>query len=284
MPLHNNLILNEGKLLSTREVNMPKLLSLEKAVRDKSQPTFKRHYFDDNICKYSFELVKNDNPKPFPPMISYIINELDCGFFKDKSIKIKNRFWLEQQKLHKDIIYDYLDILPFYPCIMINISPDWKGKECDKFARVKTIPLFTQVIDNYLQTCARYSKWQYVIESGSDDDFIHAHIVAEFNKDCIKSVETHIRKGNHQQELRKIWNKLMPKGKQGKLKGKFAIQSTILRNEQLRDDKYQYLIESNKPVGHKNKVNLDLLFSGSLITSKDNETPSTIIVPNNNSN
>lgn len=271
MPLNNNIILNEGKLLYVREVNMPKQISLEQAVRNKSKSEYKRHYFDDKLCNYTYEIIKNENPKPFPPMISYIINEIDNGMFKNSSTKLKQAFWLEQQKKHNDIIYDYLDLIPFYPCVMINISPNWKGKQCDKYARKKTIPIFIDIISKYLNTCNRYSKWKYVIESGSEDNFIHAHIVAEWDKNSIKSTETHIRKGNHQQELRKLWDKAMPEGKKGILKGKFAIQTTIIRNEQLRDDKYRYLIEENKPEGHKNKVDLGLLFSGSLITSKESE-------------
>lgn len=271
MPLNNNIILNEGKLLYTREVNMPKEVCLLQAVRNQCKSEYQRIYFDDNICQYTYEIIKNDNPKPFPPMITFILNELDNGLFKNKSNKIRLQFWMEQQRKHKDIIYDYLNLIPFYPCVMINISPDWKGKHCDKYARKENIPLFIKIIDTYLQTCNRYSKWKYAIESGSDDNFIHAHIVAEWNKDSVKSTETHIRKGNHQQELRKLWDKTMPEGKKGMLKGKFAIQTTILRNEQLRDDKYSYLIEANKPEGHKNKVDLGLIFSGSLITSKEKE-------------
>ena len=45
----------------------------------------------------------------------------------------------------------------------------------------------------------------------------------------------------------------------GYLKGKFAVQSIILRTEILRDDKLKYLIEANKPEGHKNKVDLGIL-------------------------
>ena len=34
---------------------------------------------------------------------------------------------------------------------------------------------------------------------------------------------------------------------------KQSIQKIILRNEELVNDKLDYLIEDNKPIGHKNK-------------------------------
>jgi len=271
MPKNNNIILNEGILFSTREVNMSKEICLLQAVINKSKPQYIIKTFDDNICGYTSETITNENPKQFPPRIQYWMNK-DDEFSVNEQIywkKHRKKSWMQFQREHKELIFDYLDLIPFYPCIMINISPNWKGKHCDKYARKLTIPKFIEIIDKYLNTCNRYSKWKYVIESGGDDNFIHCHIVAEWNKDCIKSTETHIRKGNHFQEIRKIWDKTMPEGKKGMLKGKFAIQSTILRNEQLRDDKYAYLIEENKPEGHKNKVDLGLLFEGSLITSKE---------------
>lgn len=51
----------------------------------------------------------------------------------------------------------------------------------------------------------------------------------------------------------------MPQGCIGYLKGKFAIQSIILRTEILRDDKLKYLLEENKPEGHTNKNNLNIV-------------------------
>lgn len=118
---------------------------------------------------------------------------------------------------------------------------------------------FVSVIETYLKASNRYSKYRYVIECGSDGNHLHTHIVAEINKGMERSVQTHINKGNHSIELRKIWDKEMPKGKQGLLKGKYSIQRIMLRNEELVKDKLDYLIEEKKPEGHKNSRNLGIL-------------------------
>jgi len=143
---------------------------------------------------------------------------------------------------------------PFMPCIMINISPDWKGKTITKLM----IKQMKHTLDTYLKNCNRYSRWKYVLECGSNGDFLHSHCVAEINKDFEKSVLTHLAKRNNHQEIKKIWDK---KGNQGLLKGKFSIQSVILRNETLRDDKLEYLIEEKKPEGHKNAKKLNHLYN-----------------------
>jgi hypothetical protein len=159
-------------------------------------------------------------------------------------------------------IADHMGIIPFMPCVMINISPNWKGqygedKITDKLMKKK----FSSILETYLKASNRYSKYKYVLECGSDGNHLHAHAVAEINKGMEKSVQTHINKGNHAIEIRKIWDKEMPKGKQGYLKGKYSIQRIMLRNEDLVKDKLNYLIEEKKPEGHKNKEDLGILVS-----------------------
>jgi hypothetical protein len=161
-----------------------------------------------------------------------------------------------------EAIAKYMGVIPFMPCVMINISPNWKGKFgedpfCDEMMKEK----FMEVIDKYLKAANRYSRYKYCLECGSEGNHLHAHIVAELNKGTEKSVMTHLNKGNHAIDLRKIWDKTFPKGMQGCLKGKYAVQRIILRNELLRDDKLKYLIEENKPEGHKNKEDLEILVS-----------------------
>lgn len=272
---NKNVILDEGKLKYTREVKMSKqFVSLEKAVRNKCEEVYTIKVFDDNICDFTSEEIINDDCKPWPPKIAYYFKSTKALEMEEPKLmttkRLQNR-WKRFQLENLDLIREYLGIIPFVPSIMINISPDWKGKQCDKYARVKTIPLFKKVIETYLNTCKRYQKWKYCIESGSNDDFIHCHIVAQYNKDILKSVETHVRKGNHLQEIRKIWDKTMPQGKKGILKGKFAIQSTIIRTSEMEKDKLDYLQEENKPEGHTNKVDLGIIEEGSLslITSKE---------------
>ena len=157
-------------------------------------------------------------------------------------------------------IGDFMGIIPFSPCVMINISPAWKGKfGKDKLTDKLMIKKFQLVIEKYLHAAHRYSKWKYVLECGSEGNHLHAHIVAEINPKTEKSAITHLNKGNHAVDLRKIWNKNMPKGNEGYLKGKFAVQRIILRNEELKDDKLKYLIEEEKPEGHKNLRDLGIL-------------------------
>lgn len=164
--------------------------------------------------------------------------------------------WTKPEKCKKcpEGIALFMGKTPFVPCMMFNISPNWKGKPINNIM----IKQMKHTLDTYLASCNRYSKWKYVLECGGNGDFLHAHCVAEINTDVEKSVWTHIKKGNHNQEIRKIWDK---KGFPGYLKGKYSIQSTILRTETLRDDKLEYLIEELKPEGHKNAKKLNHLYN-----------------------
>lgn len=183
-------------------------------------------------------------------------------FVKDWAENLNMGVMPSKEKGSYERIAEYMGIIPFMPCVMFNISPNWKGqygvdKMTDKIMEKK----FVSVIETYLKASNRYSKYRYVIECGSDGNHLHAHIVAEINKGMEKSVQTHINKGNHSIEIRKIWDKEMPKGKQGLLKGKYSIQRIMLRNEELVKDKLEYLIEEKKPEGHKNKEDLGILNS-----------------------
>lgn len=170
----------------------------------------------------------------------------------------QDHYWIKSKKE----IADYMGVIPFSPCVMINISPNWKGKfGKDKMTDKIMCKKFQSVIEKYLNASHRYTKWKYVLENGSEGNFLHAHIVAEINPKTEKSVITHLNKGNHSGELNKIWNKNMPKGNEGYLKGKFAVQRILLRNEELKKDKLKYLIEENKPEGHKNLTDLGILIN-----------------------
>lgn len=156
-------------------------------------------------------------------------------------------------------IAKYMGVKPFLPCVMINISPNWKGKfGKDPLLDKLMIKHFIKVIEKYLSASNRYERYKYVLECGADGDHLHAHIVAEMKAGTQKSVVTHLNKGNHAVELRKMWDK-GEKGLEGVLKGKYAIQRIILRTETLRDDKLDYLVEELKPEGHKNLRDLNVL-------------------------
>jgi hypothetical protein len=164
----------------------------------------------------------------------------------------------------EDEVWKILDITPFTPCVYMTISPNWKGCPINH----RMIKDFRTIIDSYGSSCNRYSRWSYVLECGSEGDFLHAHCVFEINKTMLNSVlngkNSHIKKGRHIGDIRKWWKKIMnpitpdpkselgPEGIGGCLKGKFAVHTTIIRNENLYKDKMSYLQEELKPEDHKN--------------------------------
>lgn len=266
---NRSVILDEGQNKNVKESIMEnKNKNYMKACRSKNNRHNNVREWSDETGTYINKEIENLNYKPWTPKIRWWFDECDrkskdMDYIMIWTIKRINESWLEFQNENLKEILDYLEIIPYTPCIMINISPNWKGKLTTDVSRQMGIKKFKKVIETYLNSCNRYTKWKYVIESGSEDNFIHSHIVAEINPDQINSVlngkNSHIRKGNHTQELRKIWDKVMPEGFVGYLKGKYSIQTTILRTEQLKKDKLDYLIEDLKPEGHKNKVNLGIL-------------------------
>lgn len=166
---------------------------------------------------------------------------------------------------NKTEIYKYLGRevpIPFNPSVMINISPNWKGKfGQDNLTDKLMIKKFIIVVDKYLKASNRYSKYKWNLECGGEGNHLHAHIVAEIRPTSYKSVITHINKGNHSNEIRKIWDQTFPKGYQRVCKGKHSIQRILLRNEELLKDKLNYLVEELKPEGHKNLKDLNILMN-----------------------
>lgn len=207
---------------------------------------------------------KNPKYKPWTPKMNHALELFyeesrwdKTNIDRERSAKMMIRFiGLEES-------YAFLGRIPFNPCVMINISPAWKGSAItdDK------IEGFRRVIVGYLKEMGRYTKWKFCFECGSDGDFLHAHIVAEVNPDLIKSVldgkRSHIGKGNHYQQIKKKWKKekWTHASWSNAIDGKFAVQVIIIRNEKMRDDKLAYLIEENKTDGHQNKYDLKKVFN-----------------------
>lgn len=169
---------------------------------------------------------------------NYENNEILHSYLWEKYIEVNN---YNTQKICK-----YYNIIPFTPSVMINISPDWNAGDRRKDANKITI--LKKIFNNYMKE-GWYDRWEYVIENGSNGDHIHLHAVCHMNTQRLKSTETHLKKGNHSQQLKKHASKL--KGMGGILKGN-GIQKTFLRTETLVADKLKYLHEDTKPEGHKN--------------------------------
>jgi len=167
----------------------------------------------------------------------YKNNEILYSFLWSRTIEICN--------YNTNKICKYYNIIPFTPSVMINISPDWSGI---KRTNTNKITILKTIFDNYMKE-GWYDRWEYVIENGSKGDHIHLHAVCHMNVQRLKSTETHLKKGNHSQQLKKHASKL--KGMEGILKGN-GIQKTFLRTEELVKDKLEYLHEDTKPEGHKN--------------------------------
>ena len=94
-------------------------------------------------------------------------------------------------------ICEFMDVIPFTPSIMINISPDWDDTKIDRISTPRKIKFLQNIIESYMAECERYDKYSYVIENGESGNNIHAHIVAHINPRLSKSVETHINKNKH---------------------------------------------------------------------------------------
>lgn len=158
-----------------------------------------------------------------------------------------------------DEMYKDLNIERFLHEYMINVSPNWKLPEGEKPTKLM-ISLLQSTIDGYLAEGDRWDSAEYVLENGSDGNFLHAHIVARPNRDIIRSVDTHMEHHNHSFQMRKRWDKLCKAnpelvgyvGVLGGNKNKNSIQRIVLRNEELIADKKKYLVEAHKPEGHTN--------------------------------
>jgi hypothetical protein len=284
-------ILDEGQLKYCDETNMKKVSEAKKVYREcwrKNLKETRKDNWDPEQGKFREELIRNEGYVPYPEKSKlrwFMIErtkeiETQAGigwsfarrvYFQKLEAKMIEQEWERFWEENKEEIYSYLGRevpIPFNPSVMINISPNWKGKfnaisehgsGVDWLTNKLMIKKFQIVIEKYLKASNRYSKWKYNLECGGEGNHLHAHIVAEIRPGSYKSVMTHINKGNHRNEICKIWDQTFPEGYQRVCKGKFSIQRILLRNEELLKDKLKYLIENEKPEGHKNLNDLGIL-------------------------
>ena len=148
------------------------------------------------------------------------------------------------------ILAKLYDIKPFIHQYMINISPRWDTEHEPTDIEIQ---LFRKCILEYVNQGVKGGWWEsgfFTLESGGTGKHLHAHLVLKPNKDILKSVDSYMD-GNHSSGFTKVFSKHM--GQYGECKGRFAIQKKVLRNEELVDDKIDYLRENMKEEGHKNK-------------------------------
>jgi len=290
MVLKKNLILDEGiekyvgecKQMKDKSNNFdyliyqtmqswrPKLLDkyFDKKLNEKKRvvdnPDFINVMSDDKMRIFQNKYYVEHNPKWIEDTMYF---RLKPQYEMDSAESDWNVFHLHYSK---QSLQDYLGIIPFTPSVMINISPHWQFNTMNENYHKFAIELLKKTINSYLNESgkSRYNYWKFVIECGSEGDFIHAHIVAHITPDMLRSVidgkNSHIAKNNHTIQLKKWWSKHLKdqswqspylkskKGYEGCLNGKYSIQRSILRNECLVNDKLKYLIEESKPDGHKN--------------------------------
>lgn len=159
------------------------------------------------------------------------------------------------EQMNKQSIYRYFNIIPYIPSVMINISPNWKGREITK----PMIKLFKLFMAELYKDCERFDKLKYVLECGFGGDLLHAHAVAQIKPEAVKSVKTQINKGNLHRSIRKLWKRSCEGAEgiggevEGLLASKHSIQIQIINQKYIRDDKLLYLQEEHKPPSHKNK-------------------------------
>ena len=150
-------------------------------------------------------------------------------------------------------LYKYYEIIPYKPCWMLNISPDWKSQMLKgKIDTEDKIKLFREVMRDFYDDANRFTKMKYVLEGGKEGNFLHCHAVFELNDKKPNNI-SHLKKGNFLKSFRTIWDRHSRGTKwEGKVGSKYALQTTYLTSIEMLNDKMDYLIEEKKPISHQN--------------------------------
>jgi len=175
----------------------------------------------------------------------------------DFPFDVKPRY---RESIYERIKKEY-NFIPFTPFLVFNISPNWKGAGVSGKPSKARIESLKTSIKNFFEISQRFTRIDYAIEGGSENTHLHAHVVARINPKLEKTVITQLHKGNLANGYRKVWEKQhnyvgAPEGIKGVMKGKFAIQTSLMRKEEFLQDKLDYLVEEKKPEDHQNMVDL----------------------------
>ena len=194
----------------------------------------------------------NEAYKPAPDEFVDFFNVVENLDVNSVKYKLRNEMFIETFGIKK--ICKYLDITPFNDSLMLNISPKW-SEGVEGLSEAGRIKLLKVVIEKFITDSGRFSKYKFVIECGKQGDHIHAHCVLELNPQLKKSNKTWISKHNHIRDFRNIWKRIdkdLELEHPDAVASKFAVQSILIKNHKLLEDKLNYLIEENKPLSHRN--------------------------------
>ena len=171
------------------------------------------------------------------------------GLHLERGIKDMTPPW----EMTKKDLYSYFKMIPYKPCWMLNISPDWKltggTLKANTMPTTKMVAHIRKTMNDFYQDANRFTKIKYVIEGGKEAKFLHVHAVFELNMDKPNNI-AHMKKGNFLKSFRTIWNK--DKKWEGLVGSKYALQTTYLTTKEMLQDKLDYLIEEKKPLSHQN--------------------------------
>lgn len=165
-------------------------------------------------------------------------------------------------------IAEYMGVRPFNDCVMMNVSPNWKGMfgSGDGLQDTMMIDCFKKTIEGFINketgNLPRWTRYKYCLECGKEGNHLHAHIVLEANPKNKKSIlggkGSYWGKGNFRNDFIIEWKRNFPKGYHRALKGNATdIQGIILRKRELVEDKLKYLVEDTKPSEHQNEWDLE---------------------------
>lgn len=147
-------------------------------------------------------------------------------------------------------IYEYLEIREFKEAIMINVSPDWKGK-CNN----QQIDILKKVVEVIGGNKNRFENYAYAIECGSNGDFVHMHCVLAFNDQQINNYKKHKNycKAGIYKEFQTAFKRSAEVIHKSYSELNLMIDKKLIRSQDMLGDKLDYLIESRKPMSHQNK-------------------------------
>jgi hypothetical protein len=242
---YNDFARNSAKLISAQQWDMQKFYN-DDMEEDKQIEFTKVNTLYDEVY-YDFEEVKRLERLK----VKIAINRPQPqGYVVMKS-------W---EDITRSEIYTFYGLKEFQRCWMLNISPNWNATtyildscKCD---------FIMEVMNIFYKDFGRWARMKYVIECGKNGDFIHVHAVFELSKLKYKGTMTAIKKGNIYRSFRSIWDSVAKNdgGEEGQArtgfvglaKGVHSLNSCLIMNNEILQDKLNYLLEDKKSEGHKN--------------------------------